>query len=150
LDAHYLNDESYTTPIPTHTTGGTSSHTVVHEEMELVLNDTNADNEQNDVAQHTNTEGCDIVCTSVSTYLASLPGLDTAHILQCINWRARPTVISKRAKLALRFLSCTFAGDGLSRNHMKGILKFIKSLKGPENAELPTSIETCWKQIEEV
>ncbi len=70
LEAHYLNDESYTTPILTHTTADTSSHTVVHEELELLQNDTNADNEQNDVAQHTNTEGC---CLHQCKHISCVP-----------------------------------------------------------------------------
>ncbi len=144
LEAHFVNDESYITPIAAQLNENTCSPNVVHNESDLLQAETTGDNEQHIVAKDNNSQGSEIVCTNISTYLASLPGLNTAYIQQCIHWRPRPTAISNnRARIALRFLSSTCAGDGLSRNHMKGILKFIKILRRPDGALLPKSIDTC-------
>jgi hypothetical protein len=129
LEAFYLNAESYTTPIPAHTGKSTSSHTGVHHELDLFEEETPGGNEQENVDTQNNTQGSEIVSTNINIYLASLPCLDTEYMLQCMNWRPRPTAILNRARLALQFLSCTCAGNGLSRNHMKGILKLIKGLR---------------------
>ena len=152
LEALYVNDESFTTPIPAQSSESESFHTGLHHELDVLLAETPViyNEEENDSTQKKTPEASDIVCTTISTYLASLPGLDTAYMLRCINWCPRPMAISNRARLALQFLSCTCAGDGLSKNHMKGILKFIKGLNGTDAAILPHSIETCWTQIEEV
>lgn len=151
MDALYVFNESYTTPNQAESSWeSTSSHTVgVHEELDVLDAETALDNLQ-EQGNNNNTEDQKKICTTISTYLASLPGLDTEYIQQCINWRPRPKALSNRARLALKFLSCTCAGDGISKNHMKGILKFVKSLKGPDPAKLPHSIETCWSQVQQV
>ena len=151
LEALYLHNESYTTPIPAHTGESTSSQTGVNHQLDLFEVETPGGNEQENVLTNNNTQGFENnISSNISTYLASLHGLDTAYMLQCLHWRPRPTSISNRARIALQFLSCTCAGDGLSRAHMKGILKFIKGLRGPDAAKLPGSIENCWVQVEEV
>jgi hypothetical protein len=151
LEDLYLHNEKYTTPIPTHTGDSTSSQTGLNHQLDLREVETAGGNEQENGLTNYHTKGFEYnISSNISTYLASLPGLDTAYMLQCLHWRPRPTSISNRARIALQFLSCTCAGDGLSRNHMKGILKFIKGLRGPDAAKLPGSIENCWVQVEEV
>jgi hypothetical protein len=150
LENHYCTDDSYRTPIAGTVTDTTNANTTADEESNLFLNDTTEDNSAQILSRNNSTQGSDIVSQNIATYLASLPGLDTDYILECINWLPRPTAITDPTRLALQFLSCTCSGDGMSKNHMKGILKFIKCLRGPDAALLPNSIETCWKQIEEV
>ena len=130
LEKHYCNDESYRTP-------------TAEEQSNLLLEETTEDNSPEIVSKNNSTQGSDIVSENITTYLASLPGLDSEYILECVNWRPRPTAITDPTRLALQFLSCTCSGDGMSKNHMKGILKFIKSLRGPDAALLPKSTETC-------
>jgi hypothetical protein len=150
LEKHYCYDESYRTPTAGTITDTTTSNTTAEEQSNLLLEETTEDNSPEIVLKNNSTQGCDVVSENITTYLASLPGLDSEYILECVNWLPRPTAITEPTRLALQFLSCTCSGDGMSKNHMKGILKFIKCLRGPDAALLPQSIETCWKQIEEV
>jgi hypothetical protein len=151
LEAHYFYDENYyTTPITAPLTDNTSSHPTVEEESDLSFEETTEDNSTETVPNNNTTPGSEMFSNNITTYLASLSGLDPEYILQCVNWLPRPTAITNHTRLALQFLSCTCSGDGTSKNHMNGILKFIKRLRGLDAALLPNSIETCWKQIEEV
>jgi hypothetical protein len=150
LEAHYFNDGSLTTPISANGTHNTTAHSPGEEDSDLGFAETTEDISPQIVGDNNSTQASAIISTNITTYLASLPGLDTEYILQCLHWLPRPTAITDSTRLALKFLSCTCAGDGLSNNHMKGILKFIKGLRGPDTALLPNSIETCWNTIEEV
>jgi hypothetical protein len=150
LEAHYFNDGTFTTPSSANGTDNTNSNTQGEDDSEPFFAETTEQNSMQDVADKNTTQASDIITSSITTYLASLPGLDSEYVLQCLHWLPRPTAITESTRLALKFLSCTCAGDGLSNNHMKGILKFIKCLRGPDAALLPQSIETCWNTIEEV
>jgi hypothetical protein len=150
LEALYFNDGSFTTPVTDIGKDNTNSHSPGEEESELFNAETPAENSTQIMSDNNTSQASDTISTNIMAYLASLPGLDTEYILQCLHWLPRPTAISDSTRLALKFLSCTCAGYGLSNNHMKGVLKFIKCLRGPDSALLPNSIETCWNTIEKV
>ncbi len=150
LEAHYFNDGTFTTPLSANGTDNNTSHSAGEEDSDLFFAETTEGISPQLAGDNNSTQASDIISTNITTYLASLPGLDTEYILECLHWRPRPTAITDSTRLALKFLSCTCAGDGLSNNHMKGILKFIKCLRGPDTALLPNSIETCWNTTEEV
>ena len=151
LEALYFNDGSFTTPVTDIRQDNTNSHSRGEEDSHLFNAETPDENSTQIMSDNNTTQAIsDTISTNITAYLASLPGLDTEYILQCLHWLPRPTAITDSTRLALKFLSCTCAGDGLSKNHMKGILKFIKCLRGPDSALLPNSIETCWNTIEEV
>ncbi len=150
LETLYFNDASFTTPITDIGKDNTNAHSTGEEDSNLFIAETHEENSTQIMSDNNTTQASDTISTNITTYLESLPGLDTEYILQCLHWLPRPTAITDSTRLAVKFLSCTCAGDGLSTNHMKGILKFIKCLRGPDAALLPNSIETCWNTIEEV
>ncbi len=87
---------------------------------------------------------------TVTAHLDSLPALDPNHVMECVHWGPKPKVISERTRKTIQFLSCTCMEDGLSRTHMRAILKYIKGLRGPDTALLPASVEGCWSIMETV
>jgi hypothetical protein len=118
LEKHYCNDESYRTPTAGNITDTTNSNTTAEEQSNLLLEATTEDNPPDIMSKNNSTQGrsSDIVSENITTYLASLPGLDSEYILECVNWRPRPTAITDPTRLALQFLSCTCSGDGMSKN----------------------------------
>lgn len=92
-----------------------------------------------------------VLATNVASFIQSLPLFDPAYVRACVGWGPKPScVTNNRARKTLQFLSCTSFGDGLSKQHMGIILKFIKSLRGPDSAVLPHSTEGCWSVMETV
>jgi hypothetical protein len=87
---------------------------------------------------------------TVTAHLDSLPALDPNHVMGCMNWGPKPQKISYRTRKTIQFLSCTCMEDGMSRMHMRAILKYIKGLRGPDTALLPASVEGCWNIMETV
>ena len=131
LESTYFHvDQRTTTP---HVDYGTSSHTqqlevshdITEDETTRANSTPDADNDR---------DRSDAVSTDVAQYMASLPMIDTEYILNCRLWQPKPTAISNKARLTLKFLSTTCTGNGLSKQHMKGILTFIAS-------ELPRGTE---------
>ena len=128
----------------------TSTHTQHLEDSSDIFGDeTTCENEASPSGDNDRDRG-DVVSTEVAQYMASLPMIDTEYIMKCRHWQPQPTAISNKARLTLQFLSATCAGNGLSRNHMKRILTYIKSLQGADAAVLPDSIEGCWSTMEMV
>ena len=140
LESTYFDVEKRTTT-PHVIDYGTSSHTQPLELSHDAEDETTRANATPDADN--DRDRCDAVSTDVAQYMASLPMIDTEYIMKCIHWQPKPTAISKEARLTLKFLSTTCAGKGMSKQHMKGILTFIKSLQGPDPALLPDSIEGC-------
>jgi hypothetical protein len=87
---------------------------------------------------------------TVTAHLDSLTALDPQHVMECVHWGPKPKVISERTRKTIQFLSCTCMEDGLSRKQMRAVLKFIKSLRGPDSALLPKSVAGCWSIMEMV
>ena len=86
----------------------------------------------------------------ITPYLDSLPLFDPVHVRECLRWGPKPSVITPQARKTIQFLSCTSMDDGLTRSHMTAILKFVKSLKGPDSALLPKTVDACWNVMEKV
>jgi hypothetical protein len=86
----------------------------------------------------------------ITRYLDSLPLFDPVHVRECLRWGPKQSVITPQARKTMQFLSCTSMDDGLTRSHMTAILKFVKSLKGPDSALLPKSVDSCWNLMEKV
>jgi hypothetical protein len=78
-----------------------------------------------------------VLPTQFASFIQSLPSFDPVYVTACVGWGPKPTCVTNRARLTLQFLNSTCYGDGLSTKHMGVILKFIKSLRGPDSAVLP-------------
>ena len=87
---------------------------------------------------------------NITRHLDSLPFFDPVHVRECLHWGPKPSVITPQARKTIQFLSCTSMDDGLTRSHMTAILKFVKSLKGPDSVLLPKSVDACWNVMEKV
>ena len=149
LESTYYQVDQTTTTTP-NVDNGTMSHT---QHFEFLHNDNTEDDMTGANATPTadnDRDESDAVSKDVAQYLASLQMIDTEYILKCRLWQPKPNAISNKERLTLKFLSTTCAGNGLSKQHMKGILTFIKSLQGPDPALLPDSIEGCWSKMDMV
>ena len=148
LESNYFNVDQRTTTPPVDY--GTSLQTHRLEVSHDITEDQTTGSNATPDADNNDRHRSDAVSTDVAQYMGSLPMIDPEYILKCRLWQPKPTEISNKARLTLKFLSTTCAGNGLSKQHMKGILTFIKSLQGPDPALLPDSIEGCWSKMEVV
>ncbi len=148
--SQHQNDNIYRTPKSTEMVHDESYLQIIHDEWDddnVFPRTTNETMPQERPA----TDSVDnVLPTQVQTFIQSLPLFNPAYVVACVRWGPKPTCVTNRVRITLQFLSCTSYGDGLSKKHMGVILKFIKSLRGPNSAVLPHSTEGCWSVMKTV
>ena len=91
------------------------------------------------------------LAAEVSEYLASLPNLDSQHIIECLHWgRTAKYNISATTREVARFLKVSMLGQGLSGEHMQAFLDYTHAMGGKKAVLLPKKIEGCWNALAKV
>jgi len=107
--------------------------------------------EENDQLHQDPSCGIIPLACEVSEYLASLPNLDSQHMLECLHWgRLTKNKISARTREVARFLKVSMLGNGISGEHMQAFLDYTHEMGGKNAVLLPNKVEGCWNELAKV
>jgi hypothetical protein len=107
--------------------------------------------DEDDQLQQDPTCGIIPLAAEVSEYLASLPNLDSHHMLECLHWgSSTKNKISAKTREVARFLKVSMLGNGISGEHMQAFLDYTHVMGGNKAVLLPNKVEGCWNELAKV